>query len=207
VSEQESSLVRPFPCPQCGAELKYAPGVRTQKCPYCGHEEAIPQSEEEIEELDFHAYLGKLDAAREGRDVRTMACKGCGAETTLDPNVTADVCPFCGNPLVAESQVVRVIPPKSLLPFKVTEERAHGSFRAWLRGLWFAPSRLKDYARRDHPIKGVYIPYWTYDAKTKSFYRAGTPRAGRCGGTSTTSSCSRAARFRRTTRRPWSPGT
>jgi len=167
----EAAAPRPFPCPKCGAELQYAPGVRSQQCPYCAHVEEVPQSEEEIHELDFHEYLERLGAAAEGEDVRTIACKGCGAATTFDPNVTADLCPFCGNPLVAESKVVREIPPKSLLPFKVTEERAHGSFRDWLRGLWFAPGKLKQFARRDHPIKGVYIPYWTYDAKTKSFYR------------------------------------
>ena len=27
------------------------------KCPYCGYEKTIPRSEDDIRELDFHAFL------------------------------------------------------------------------------------------------------------------------------------------------------
>jgi hypothetical protein len=38
-------------------------------------------------------------------------------------------------------------------------------------GLWFAPNKLKDYARHSaEKLKGVYMPYWTYDSSTSSDY-------------------------------------
>ncbi len=165
------SETKSFACPKCGAKLQYDPGARGQKCPYCGHEIEIPQSEEDIEELDFHKHLEGLAGEAEVQDRIVVKCRACGAETTFDPNVTADRCAFCAGPIVREGASSRLIRPRSLLPFKVTREAAHQSFRDWLRGLWFAPGSLKDYARRDHPIDGIYLPYWTYDAETTSFYR------------------------------------
>ena len=40
----------------------------------------------------------------------------------------------------------------------------------WLGRLWFAPSDLKAYARADRAMQGIYIPYWTYDAETRTNY-------------------------------------
>ena len=40
----------------------------------------------------------------------------------------------------------------------------------WLGRLWFAPSDLKKYARAERAMQGIYVPYWTYDAETRSRY-------------------------------------
>jgi len=41
----------------------------------------------------------------------------------------------------------------------------------WLGRLWFAPSGLVDYARKGRAMTGMYVPYWTFDAETRSRYR------------------------------------
>jgi DNA-directed RNA polymerase subunit RPC12/RpoP len=160
-----------FECPKCGGKLQYDAGSGAQKCPFCGHEIAIARSEEDIRELDFREYLERMSAEADVQERTVVKCRGCGAETTFDPNVTADRCAFCAGPIVREGASSRLIRPKALLPFKVTRDAAHQSFRDWLRGLWFAPGSLREYARREQPIEGVYLPYWTYDAETMSFYR------------------------------------
>jgi len=38
-------------------------------------------------------------------------------------------------------------------------------------GLWFRPNTLKSLARPD-ALKGIYLPYWTYDALTQSWWNA-----------------------------------
>ena len=40
----------------------------------------------------------------------------------------------------------------------------------WLGSLWFAPNGLQDYARKGRTLSGIYVPYWTFDADTKSNY-------------------------------------
>jgi DNA-directed RNA polymerase subunit RPC12/RpoP len=162
---------RQFPCKQCGAKLDYAPGTAVLKCPYCSSETPIPQSEEEIKELDFQEYLKKLAEEHETREEHRVKCEKCGAETTLPPEVTAGSCPFCGANLVITTQISRLIKPKALLPFKVMQTQGFEDFRRWINRLWFAPNDLKKYAQSEGKLVGIYVPYWTYDSDTTSFYR------------------------------------
>ena len=52
-----------------------------------------------------------------------------------------------------------------------TEAQARAALDDWLKGLWFAPSGLVRYARRGRRMQGVYSPFWTFDADTRSRYR------------------------------------
>jgi hypothetical protein len=56
------------------------------------------------------------------------------------------------------------------VPFKVTKLQAQNKWREWIRGLWLAPGALKKYAQSDGGIKGIYTPYWTFDAQTYTNY-------------------------------------
>jgi predicted RNA-binding Zn-ribbon protein involved in translation (DUF1610 family) len=160
-----------FPCKQCGAKLDFTPGTAVLKCPYCGSETAIPQSEEQIEELDFRDYLAKAASEQESQELQRVKCDKCGAETTMPPEVTASLCPFCGANLVLTCYSSRLLKPKALLSFKVTQTQAFGDFQRWINGLWFAPNDLKQYAQSEGKLIGVYTPYWTYDSDTTSYYR------------------------------------
>lgn len=164
---------RQFPCAQCGALLQFSPGAAKLKCGYCGHENDVPQAETPpaIQELDYNQ---ALSAARDQSQVQTVAaiqCDNCGAQFTLKPGETATSCPFCGSAVVREAPSVEQFKPKALLPFKITLDQAHGFFRDWLKGLWFAPNVLKYAARSDKSgIVGMYTPYWTYDSPTYTTY-------------------------------------
>ncbi|MEW6262951.1 MAG: hypothetical protein AB1641_07720 [Thermodesulfobacteriota bacterium] len=159
-----------YPCPSCGAKLEFAPGA-SLKCPYCGHETSVPKSGEEIKELDFQEYLSQASAKEEVIENQTVKCNSCGAEQTVDPNITMSHCAFCGLQLMAQAKTTRTIKPKSLLPFKINKSQAMDQYRGWLKGLWFAPSQLKQYAQTEGALKGVYIPYWTYNANTFTWYQ------------------------------------
>ena len=162
--------LRQFPCKDCGADLKFAPGKDALKCPYCGAENEIPDADVVVEELDFHAYLAQLRAGQETYDVVTARCTNCGAQTTLDEHITSDECPFCGSSIVHEKASTRMIKPQAVLPFKIADKQARESFSGWIKGLWFAPNKLKDYARREGGLNGMYIPHWTYDTNTRTAY-------------------------------------
>ncbi len=167
----EAATQKQFPCKQCGAKLDFEPGTTSLKCAYCGFENAIPQSEAQIEELDFRAYLAKAAEEHETHEAQRIKCEKCAAETTMPPDATSGICPFCGANLVFAGKSSRLIKPKSLLPFKVTQKQAFEDFRKWIKGLWFAPGDLKRYAQSEGKLAGVYVPFWTYDSDTTSFYR------------------------------------
>lgn len=170
-AEKVESTQKSFKCDQCGGKMEFVPGSRSQECPYCGHENQIPTSEEDIQELDFVSFLAGQSEAEQVAEVLTIKCGDCGAEATTEPNVTSQACPFCGSPVVATAASSRQIKPKSLLPFRITDEESRRAFGQWLSGLWFAPNAIKRQAATDRKLVGIYVPYWTYDCDTTSFYR------------------------------------
>lgn len=164
------SLEKQYPCIQCGANLEFAPGADSLKCPYCGCENAIARSAAKIEELDYRTYLQQAAGEKDTHEAHRVKCEKCGAETTMPPNVTSGLCPFCGANMVFSGKSSHLIRPEGLLPFKVSQKQAFEDFRRWIDGLWFAPGDLKQYARSDGKLVGIYIPCWTYDSDTTSLY-------------------------------------
>jgi DNA-directed RNA polymerase subunit RPC12/RpoP len=160
---------------KCGAKVEFDPTTRSLKCPYCGYETVIagPGRGEEVEERDFNEYVRKLAKSKgeviPGRSSQ-VRCTGCGAMVLLEDKMVTEKCPFCGTHLENKPESAEgMLPPESLIPFGVDLRGARESFDTWLKGLWFAPSELKNLANLGQLV-GVYIPYWTYDAMTYTHY-------------------------------------
>jgi DNA-directed RNA polymerase subunit RPC12/RpoP len=99
-----------------------------------------------------------------------VSCDRCGATVTFTPPEAAGECPFCGSAIVAQPKSADpMVAPEGLLPFRITQQQANEALKQWLASRWFAPNALKKFAYHDS-IKGVYIPFWTYDANTNSNY-------------------------------------
>jgi DNA-directed RNA polymerase subunit RPC12/RpoP len=164
---------RKFPCPQCGARLDFDPSARGLKCPFCGfHEEITRDEDAAVAERDYQEYLTREEGkgkAIPGRSTETR-CTGCGAVVLLEDKVATDRCPFCSTHLETRPDAAQaMIPPEAVLPFAVDLRGARESFNRWLHGLWFAPSELKRVAALGQ-LSGVYLPFWTFDAMTYTFY-------------------------------------
>ncbi|MGH8713566.1 MAG: zinc ribbon domain-containing protein, partial [Casimicrobiaceae bacterium] len=96
----------------------------------------------------------------------------CQAISVLDANRQAQRCEFCGSAqLVPYEQVKDAYRPESVLPFTISEDRARDGIRAWYGRLWLAPNALKRRALTD-TVKGVYLPYWTFDATVDATWAA-----------------------------------
>lgn len=159
-------------CKGCSGKLLFAPGTNHMKCPYCGIENEIEVSTQIFEELDFEKFVNEFHEQSTTREVATIKCQGCGAQTTFNPNVVSDSCPCCGSPqVVKNASSTHSIQPKALLPFAIDQSRAFAEFSNWIKKLWFAPNDLKKYARQQEKLTGLYIPYWTYDSNTSTDYR------------------------------------
>lgn len=160
-----------FPCAQCGAALEYAPGTELLRCGHCGHENRIAIVAAPIVEQDFRQTLQWLANTAATHERIAVHCDSCGASYSFDNAAHSGLCPFCGAPTVAKTECHRQLQPQALLPFQITRDQARTAFRQWLRKLWFAPNKLKDYARNDARLSGMYVPYWTYDADTTTSYQ------------------------------------
>ncbi|CAN5361897.1 hypothetical protein BH09BAC5_BH09BAC5_12660 [soil metagenome] len=159
-------------CKDCGGLLQFSPGQNSLTCIYCGTLNEIAGENEPVvqEEQDFLSFLENASTKEDTIETTTVKCGSCGSATSLQPNVTSDSCPFCGTALVIKGgTTTNSIRPKYLLPFSIDKNKGIGLFKKWIGDLWWAPGDLKKIAQNDK-LKGLYIPYWTYDSNTVSHY-------------------------------------
>ena len=81
-------------------------------------------------------------------------------------------CGFCGaTQLLPYEEVKEAFSPESLLPMKIAASGARELIKTWYGSRWFAPSKLNKAALTD-TVKGLYIPYWTFDAQANADWEA-----------------------------------
>ncbi|SEW25126.1 replication restart DNA helicase PriA [Cognatiyoonia koreensis] len=162
-----------FPCDACGSDLRFDPGEDRLICDHCGNTQPMETDRTAnggIRELDFRKALDNDLADAEIEETRVITCPNCAAQTEYDADTHAAECPFCATPVVTDTGTHRHIKPRGLLPFALDEKTARGAMNKWLGSLWFAPNGLQEYARKGRAMNGIYVPYWTFDADTKSSY-------------------------------------
>jgi len=162
-----------FPCDQCGADFRFDPTAGKLICDHCGNQAELVGNFKggAIRELDFRAALDAQLPQAEIEETRVISCTNCGAQVEFDADTHASECPFCATPIVTGTGTHRHIKPRGLLPFALEERAARTAMTDWLGRLWFAPGGLQDYARKGRRMQGIYVPFWTFDADTKSSYR------------------------------------
>lgn len=176
VAMPENTSQNEIKCCNCGAHLTFAPGTTSLKCEYCGALNEIKIDEqalqEAVKEIDYLSTLENIEnLGDQVEEVHTVKCAACGAETTFNPNVVSSSCDFCGSPIAVKSNsTVKIIKPKAILPFKLEQFQGNELYKNWLKNLWFVPGNLKKLATQTESLSGIYLPYWTYDAITDTFY-------------------------------------
>ncbi len=165
-----------FSCPVCGGEAQWNPAKQALICTYCGTESPakIDVNTGDIQEHDLAAALRNIPDSDRGwqRETRSVQCQSCKAISVFPAERVAQRCEFCGSSaLVPYEQAKPPISPESLLPFKFSESNARDAVRKWYGSVWFAPDRLKKAALTD-TVKGMYLPYWTFDARAHCNWQA-----------------------------------
>jgi DNA-directed RNA polymerase subunit RPC12/RpoP len=169
ISPKKSELKKS--CVNCGAELTYSPGTTELKCDYCGYKQTIAPSENGFEELELKPYLEKMGSQKHSEEIIMLHCKNCGANQHIEENYKSLSCIYCGSPLIIEDAYKEEwILPGAVLPFQIDQKKAHQIFKTWVDGLWFAPNNLKKAAIDPEKTRGLYAPYWTFDAQLYADY-------------------------------------
>jgi Zn finger protein HypA/HybF involved in hydrogenase expression len=167
-----------FHCPACGAEAHWSPARQALVCPFCGTESpATLQARTTDTTIVEHELAGALrnipDGARGWQaEKTTVRCQSCQAISVFDADKIGRRCDFCGSAqLVPYTQVKDAFRPESLLPLKIADSEARDLIRAWYGRQWLAPNALRAKALTD-TVKGVYLPYWTFDAHAHAEWTA-----------------------------------
>jgi len=169
-----------FICANCGGVMKYDIGSEKFRCSACKAESNIEALSETIVEYDFNQYLEREKSSVAFEGVAVVHCQNCGCEITFDASQIATTCPMCSSTQVATVKQAGGIPPEGIVPFKVDKIAAGQKFKEWVKSRWFAPNDFKKKCG-DGSLKGMYLPFWTYDSEAISTYsgRGGTHRTVR----------------------------
>ena len=172
----ETAAISKFACPACGGQAVWNPAKQKLICPFCGTESParLDVTTGGIVEHDLAASLrGLADDTRGWKtSVRQVKCQSCNAISVFDPKRQAQNCEFCGSAqLVPYEETKPAFRPESVLPFVVSEASARDRIRQWYGKLWLAPGALKRRALTD-TVKGMYLPYWTFDAQVDAQWTA-----------------------------------
>ena len=176
---KQATAQKKFSCPSCGGEAQWNPTKKLLVCPFCGttspaQAELTATGDEKIVEHDLVAALrGIPDSARGWQAAKTsVKCQSCQAISVFDSTRVGQRCDFCGSTaLVPYEEIKEAFRPESLLPMKISENQVRDAIRQWYGSRWFAPNKLKHAALTD-TVKGLYIPYWTFDAQVHAEWTA-----------------------------------
>lgn len=136
--------------------------------------ELTEHGEQLIEELDLVLALRSVPDSQRGwaEQKISVRCQSCQAISVFEPARVGQRCDFCGSSsLVEHEEAKEAFRPASLLPMQLKESQVREKVRAWYGSHFWAPSRLKTKAMTDQ-VHGLYIPYWTFDARVHSLWKA-----------------------------------
>ncbi len=175
----EAIAQQKFSCPSCGGEARWDPGKKALICAFCGttapaQTELTTTGEQVVVEHDLIQALRAIPDDQRGWQAKKtcVKCQSCQAISVFDPEKVGQRCEFCGSSaLVPYEELKEAFRPESLLPMKVSETQVRDSIRRWYGTRWFAPNQLKRAALTD-TVKGLYIPYWTFDAQVHAEWTA-----------------------------------
>lgn len=174
-----------YKCPNCGGMIHFDSHSQNLVCPSCGTEfpisslaafnEKIPQ-----EDISWSSSQERF-AEQESQNYSVYICKSCGGEIVQEDVDITSRCPFCGNEVVNSGKVSGNLKPNLVIPFKFDKKDAIQHYLKHAQKKYVPHAFLQ----KDHlqEIRGIYVPFWLFDAKTDSQNRflASTSRSWREG--------------------------
>lgn len=163
------AVLQEFKCPNCNGAITFASDSQNMKCPYCDTEfrvEAIMESQTndtEQDNMNWEERAGGDWQTDELTGLNSYVCESCGGEILCDENTAATNCPFCDNPVVMKGRVSGLLRPDLVIPFKLDKKAAKDALKKHYKGKVLLPKVFKDENHIDE-IKGVYVPFWLFDA-------------------------------------------
>lgn len=167
-----------YKCPCCGGAIEFDPSLQKLKCPYCDTEfeaETLKAFEKEMNRTPEDDFSFRPDPAKQWQDAESdgmsaYICKSCGGEIIAEKTAAALSCPFCGNPVVMTGNLTGDLRPDLVIPFSVDKNAAIAALNRHFKGKKLLP---KIFSERNHldEIKGVYLPFWVFDADTDANIR------------------------------------
>lgn len=169
-----------YKCPACGGALEFNAGIQKVKCPYCDTEyemetlekldEQLKQEAEQKDDLKWDKKPGSEWQENEKENMVMYSCESCGGQIVCDRETAATTCPYCDNPVVMVGNFKGNLRPDYVIPFQLDKKAAKEKFWSYLKDKRLLPKVFKTETHIDE-IKGVYVPFWLFDADVNAHMR------------------------------------
>lgn len=178
--------IKEYKCPCCAGAIEFDSKAQKLKCPYCDTEfetDILEDYDNELsstepDDMSWQTTAGSEWGEGETDGLRTYICKSCGGEIVGDENTAATACPFCDNPIVMTGQFSGALKPDYVIPFKFDKNAAKEALKKHYNGKKLLPRVFKDENHIDE-IKGIYVPFWLFDADADADIRYKATRVKR----------------------------
>ena len=172
------STLQEYKCPCCDGAIEFDAESQKMECPFCGSEfeaETLAAYDNELKNdtgsnMQWETNAGSEWQEGEANGLRTYQCNSCGGEIVGDDTLAASKCPYCGNPIVMMGQFSGSLKPDYVIPFRFDKNAAKEALMNHYKGKKFLPKVFKDQNHIDE-IKGVYVPFWLFDADASANVR------------------------------------
>ena len=160
-----------YQCPCCGGRVEFSSASQRMKCPYCDtefdidaleEERTAEQAEQTPDELRWKAEQQPWTEADGAFGIYT--CNSCGGEIVADETTAATHCPYCGNPVILTGRLSGGLRPDCVIPFQLDKKAAKDALRKHMSGKKLLPKNFREESHLEE-IKGVYVPFWLFDAE------------------------------------------
>ncbi len=149
-------------CPNCGGAVMFDAASGKMRCSYCDSYFETKQ----FEQQEKHATQAQQEKqAMNMMECNVFSCTSCGAELVINEMESATVCAYCGQPTIVFNRVSQTLRPEMLIPFRVQKEQVEAIIRKRFASGKYIPKEIKDF--KMERVRGIYIPYWLYDAHYK----------------------------------------
>ena len=167
-----------YKCPCCGGAIAFDSTAQKLKCPYCDTEfeiETLKGYEEELEgdsadNMEWQTDAGSEWQQGEADGLCNYSCNSCGGEIVADETTAATKCPFCDNPVIMKGRLSGMLKPDYVIPFKLDKKAAKAAYMRHIEGKRLLPKLFRDQNHIDE-IKGIYVPFWLFDAEADANVR------------------------------------
>lgn len=166
-----------YKCPCCGGKVEFDSGTQQMKCPYCDSTfdvEAMREHDEALktEEPDQFSWEVPQQSWQQDEDanINVYCCDSCGGQIVAEETTAATHCPFCGNPVVLTGRLAGDLKPDYVIPFQLDQASAKQALRKHFTGKRLLPKQFLEEQHLDE-IKGVYVPFWLFDAEVNADIR------------------------------------
>ena len=165
-----AELVKDMKCASCGGVLEFDPTVQQLRCSSC-KEITVFDKTGSVEENELSHYTDREKLSEVWEHTVTVNCKNCGGQFVINADEISGRCIYCGSTRTANLKDFPSLVPDGVVPFKVDRAKASDILKKWAKKRFWAPRDFKK-KLQELSLKGIYLPFYTYDSDTFSTYTA-----------------------------------